>query len=136
MPPSAGPTDIDGWVISNDVEKMNRWRETVAWAEENGCRRVVDEIPDEHYYYVRRLWAGDISPLGAPYFHTRNWKPRRRPSEEEVQQSLQRLLADWPDIVWLELGEITRPLKFTGRKKRRLVVLAVASASPPLGHLV
>jgi hypothetical protein len=112
---------------------MDRWTATVAWAETNRCRNVIDDIPEEQYYFVHRLWAGDISPLGGPYFNPRNWTPRRRPSPEEVDQALQRLGADWRDIVWLELGEITRPLKFTGRKKRRLVVLAVASASPPWG---
>jgi hypothetical protein len=133
-PPSLpSPLILTGWVITNDVEKMHRWNETVSWAETNGCRNVVDDIPEEQYYFVHRLWAGGISPLGGPYFLPRNWKPRRRPSHEEVDQALQRLIADWRDIVWLELGEITQPLKFTGRKKRRLLVLAVASTSPPWG---
>ena len=75
---------------------------------------------------VRKLPWGTI-------FLPWNWTPRQRPSEREVRQSMQRLVADWHSIVGNELGEITRPLRLTGRKKRRLVVLAIASGSPPWG---
>ena len=127
------PVILGAWPGTNDVEKMERWEETVAWAERNGCRRVVDDIPDEEFYFVSEPWGGSVNFHGGPIFLPWNWTPRQRPSEREVRQSMQRLVADWHSIVGNELGEITRPLRLTGRKKRRLVVLAIASGSPPWG---
>jgi hypothetical protein len=36
----------------NDSEKMQRWAETIAWADTNGCRQIVDEIPEQDFYFV------------------------------------------------------------------------------------
>jgi len=33
LPPPPQPLILNGWVFSNDVEKRNRWEETLAWAQ-------------------------------------------------------------------------------------------------------
>ena len=35
------PLILAGWAYSNDVEKMQRWEETVAWARDNGCPEII-----------------------------------------------------------------------------------------------
>jgi hypothetical protein len=52
-PPSPPtPLILAGWIYSNDSEKMQRWAETIAWADTNGCRQIVDEIPEQDFYFV------------------------------------------------------------------------------------
>lgn len=46
------PLILAGWAYSNDVEKMQRWEETVAWAAINGCTNLVSGIPDSDFYFV------------------------------------------------------------------------------------
>ena len=52
-PPSPPkPLILTGWAYSNDVEKMPRWEQTVAWATDNGCIEVVTGMPDHDFYFV------------------------------------------------------------------------------------
>jgi hypothetical protein len=53
------PLILAGWAFSNDIEKRQRWQETVDWAATNGCSTLIDAIADEDYYEL-----GD--PSGGP----------------------------------------------------------------------
>jgi hypothetical protein len=54
-PPSPPkPLILAGWAYSNDVEKMRRWEETVAWAAKNGCANLMSGIPDSDFYFVEK----------------------------------------------------------------------------------
>lgn len=46
------PLILAGWVHSNDAQKMERWRETVDWAEANGSAEIIEQVDD--YYTVAR----------------------------------------------------------------------------------
>jgi hypothetical protein len=129
-PPS--PLILAGWVFSNDVEKMRRWDETVAWATNNGCPEVV-EIPDGDFYYVEEPTSHTIGPLGGPMYRPWDFEEKGRPSSNQVAECLEALLSGWQDIVGPKLARITRPLAFTGARARRLLVLADGSAHPPWG---
>ena len=59
--------------------------------------------------------------------------PKSAPDDATITQQLEVLQARWGEIVGAELAAITRPLEFTGRKKRCLVVWADKSAKPPWG---
>ena len=52
--PSSPPTPLilAGWAYSTDAEKLNRWEETLAWAERNGCSNVTASIGDSDFYCV------------------------------------------------------------------------------------
>jgi hypothetical protein len=56
-----------------------------------------------------------------------------RPSSEVLQKSMETLLNKWPKVAGKELSGITRPLAFTGRKARRLLVQAESGSRPPWG---
>jgi len=45
------PLILSGWAFSSDAQKKQRWEETVMWAVQNGCPRLVD-IPDTNFYCV------------------------------------------------------------------------------------
>jgi hypothetical protein len=59
------PLILAGWAYSNDVEKMRRWQETVAWASNNGCAGLV-EVPGEDFCYVEEPASYTAGPLGGP----------------------------------------------------------------------
>lgn len=127
------PLILAGWAYSNDIEKMQRWEETVAWAEKNGCPDLVTGIPDEDFYFVEMPTRYAVGLLGGPMYRTWNFEAKNRPSSEQLAQSLTTLRSHWSEIVGHEIARITRPLAFTGAKARRLVVFALASATPPWG---
>jgi hypothetical protein len=52
-PPSPPkPLILAGWAYSNDYEKLQRWEETVAWANKNGCAEIVKSVLDSDFYFV------------------------------------------------------------------------------------
>lgn len=133
-PPSPPkPLILAGWAYSNDVEKMQRWEVTVAWATDNGCIEVVAGIPDHDFYFVRDLTTYAIGPTGGPMYRPWDFDSKLRPSSEDVAHHFEMLNSRWTEIVGLELAHITHPLAFTGEKARRLLVQAECSACPPWG---
>lgn len=127
------PLILAGWAYSNDIEKMRRWEETVAWAEKNGCSNLVTGIPDEDFLFVEEPTSYRVGPLGGPIYRDWDFEAKKRPSSEQVAQTLKNLRSHWSEIVGDEIARITRPLAFTGAKARRLLVFAVGSSTPPWG---
>lgn len=133
-PPSPPkPLILAGWAFSNDVEKMQRWEETVAWANDNGCPEVVRTIHDDDFYFVSEPTTYVVGPAGGPMYRPWDFDSKYRPSSEEVAEHFEKLKSQWLEIVGPELGNITRPLSFTGEKVRRLLVHANGSFRPPWG---
>jgi hypothetical protein len=59
------PLILAGWACSNDVEKADRWRETVLWAEQNGFSELT-KIDSDDWYSVEQPSSYEIGPLGGP----------------------------------------------------------------------
>jgi hypothetical protein len=133
-PPSPPvPLILAGWVYGNDLEKMNRWGETVVWADSNGCADLVSNIPEQDFYCVDCPTTYAVGPRGGPMIRPRDSQTKSRPASEELAKHMDILISRWPEIVGQELTSITRPVAFTGAKARRLLVLADAAAVPPWG---
>ena len=120
------PLIIAGWVYSNDVDKMQRWGKTIAWAAKNGCSNLVSGIPDRDFYFVEKPTSYEIGPLGGPIYRVWDFEVKGRPSSEQIDQFMEALLSCWSEIVGKKLASSTRPLAFTGKKH------VVSSFSPPL----
>ena len=127
------PLILAGWAYSNDVEKMQRWEETVAWAEKNGCSNLGSGIPGRDFYFVENPTSYTVGPLGGPMYRAWDSEAKYCPSLEQITQLMDALLSRWPEIVGNEIGNSTRPLAFTGEKARRLLVFADAAFNPPWG---
>jgi len=133
IPPSPpNPLILAGWSYSNDVEKMLRWEETVAWARINGCADIV-EISDQDFYYVDEPSTYSVGPLGGPLYLPWDFQAKNRLPPNQVAEYIEALKSRWQDTVGPELALITRPIVFTGTKARRLLVQADAAARPPWG---
>ena len=128
------PLILMGWNHSNDLDKKERWEETLKWAKENNLENLIPEISAADSYFVENPNDKPISPLGSPIQLPWNYSPKVRPSEEVVQNALQTLKENWVKIVGHELGSATAPLRFSGRRMRRLVAAARADYEPPWGE--
>lgn len=131
LPPK--PLILAGWAYTNDIEKMQRWKETVAWAEKNGCTNLVSGIPDQDFYFVEEPTSYAVGPMGGPMYRAWDFEAKSRPSPEQVAKIMESLVSRWSEIIGSEIGSITRPLAFTGEKARRLLVWADAGFTPPWG---
>jgi len=127
------PLILTGWVFSNDTQKSLRWEETQTWASANGCKALVDSIPDEDYYVVDQLTTYAVGPFGGPMYLEWDSEPKPRPTKVELQRCLNLLSTRWPEVAGADLAAVTEPLSFSGAKARRLVVRAEAGARAPWG---
>ncbi len=46
---------LNGWVYSTDYAKKLRWKETVEWAQENGCSELIPELKKAEKYEVNKI---------------------------------------------------------------------------------
>jgi hypothetical protein len=122
-----------GGLIPNDVEKIQRWKETVEWADKNGCTEMVSGIPEQDFYSVEKPTSYMIGPMGGPMYCAWDFEVKGCPTSRQIKEYMDTLLSHWPEIVGNEIASITRPLAFTGRKARRLLVFADSAAIPPWG---
>ena len=105
----------------------------VPWPEVLELIDAFDEQQQEekaHSRFIRENYVGG----------GRNWdygfgdsseSKKPTPSRETVANALEVLKVRWAEIVGAELGPITRPLRFTGRRKRKLLVWADINGVPP-----
>ncbi len=132
MPPE--PLILAGWAYTNDVEKMQRWEETISWATNNGCFDLLSDIPETDYYYVDEPTSHSVGPLGGPMYRPWDLESKNRPPSDMIVKAMEILLTGWPEIVGPELSNITWPIAFTGGKARRLLVRADNRGCPPWGE--
>lgn len=129
--PPPRPLILANWDYSNDSERKNRWEETLEWASRHGMLGLIGDIPEEAMYKADlelstlRLMSGD------PYAN-RHFKPQPVLSAQMKIEVMERLRDRWKGVAG-PIAEFTRPLRFSGRKGRRLVVFAAAEFSPPWG---
>lgn len=107
---------------------MQRWEETVAWANINGCLEFVKGIPDNEFYFVSEPTSYTVGPFGGPMYLPWNFDSKLIPSYEEITRHFEELKSRWSEIVGLELAHITRPISFTGRRHAACLSLPIVLA--------
>ncbi len=132
LPKPPIPLILNGWVYSNDAEKMNRWKDTVQWAKNAQCDEIISAVPEDDFYYTEELTTSQVGPLGGPLYRSWDFKSKSRPDQEALAQALERLINEWPSIA-VGFSSHTKPLGFTGAKARRLVVAFNSDELPPWG---
>lgn len=127
------PLILAGWAHSNDAEKMRRWRETLDWASANGCAGLLEGIADQDFYKVEHPTSYSVGPMGGPCYRPWDFDAKVRPPDDELAKHLEYLSAHWAEFAGSSLATVTKPLAFTGKKARRLLVRAESTAAPPWG---
>ena len=82
---------------------------------------------------VSELSTYEVGPMGGPMYLEWDSSPKTTPSAEEAESSIHLLTTNWKEIAGLDLASHTKPLRFTGKKRRRLLVLADPKYVPPWG---
>jgi hypothetical protein len=126
--PPPTPLILAGWTFSTDSDKQRRWHETVEWASVHRFQTLILPLREADQYRVVELGGGCVIGLGDQYEQA-----KVRPREVDTLAALDYLSANWQSIVGVEFSRMTRPLRFTGRKRRRLIVVADSHYTPPWG---
>ncbi len=125
---------LAGWNGTNDIEKKERWEETVAWAKANDCADIVERIPDTDFYVVETPSTYVVGPFGGPMYRPWDFESKTRPTLEQLKSHLRRLQSRWGEIVTdAAISRATKPIAFTGPKARSLLVQADPAVQPPWG---
>ena len=132
--PPPVPLILSGWVYSNDVAKACRWSDTLSWAESHGFSDLIPKFANEQKYMVAEMSCYDVGPRGGPMYLPWNRDEKERRTEGALKSAFVKLEKDWAMIAGEKLAAVTRPMGFTGRKKRRLLVKADPSVKPPWGE--
>jgi hypothetical protein len=74
------------------------------------------------------------SPKALPTRLPWHSEPKERPSDEKIDLALRKLKAFWLQVAGTELAKNTEPMRFSGKKQRRLVVKANPDYQPPWGR--
>jgi hypothetical protein len=131
--PPPMPLILNGWGFSNDVDKAAHWTLTLEWVEKFGCKNLIPEFGEDQKYSVEEMTSYTVGPYGGPMYLEWNYDPKHRPQPDEERKALDTLKANWGNIAAPEVAAATKPLQFTGQKRRRLLVGARKNTTPPWG---
>ena len=132
LPKPPVPLILNGWIFSNDAEKMRRWEDTVLWARNARCDEIVDSVPEDDFYCIEELTTQEGGPLGGPMYRSWDFSSKDKPNQEARSKALQRLSEEWSSLA-CGFSTHTMPLGFTGAKARRLVIGVGTDDAPPWG---
>jgi hypothetical protein len=108
----------------------------IEWANKHGfAEKLISDLPDTLCFDVAERMAG-VSDQGNgwwPEYGEQHHDPRRKPSGDEVRETLAALKQKWAMVVGAKLASSTRPIRFTGQKSRRLLVEANPAEIPVWG---
>lgn len=132
LPKPPVPLILNGWVFSNDVEKMDRWEDTLRWAQTAGCEPITSSLSDDDFYQTEEVTSYRIGPLGGPMHHPWDFETKQKPGQQVLDTGLLRLRENWPDLA-IGFATGTHPVGFSGNKARKLVVAVSEQVLPPWG---
>ena len=119
---------LSGWTMSSDFEKQERWNRTLLWAELNNCTHLLPVLQEDEKYYVEEFSSY------TPFHHENKHHPKAyKPTKNEAQSALNVLKNIWKELLDEEFALKTKPLLFSGRKYRSLLVSYQVGYLPPWG---
>jgi len=128
------PLILNGWVYSNDKEKQDRWNATVKWADDHGLSHLIPELSESDIYSVDEITTYTVGPMGGPMYLAWNSEPRTSPGRLDVENALKILTSNWAEIIGKDYSNFSMPQRFTGARKRRLVVSVKVNTKAPWGE--
>ena len=119
----------------SNADKLSRLREQLAWAAEREWLvesfRYLESIPLEHWNTGSDVnWFRDGYPRGH-FGWTSDPKPKLARDQAIALISL--LRTNWAAVAGEQLSAVCQPVRFSGRRGRRLVVDCVIGSRPPWG---
>jgi hypothetical protein len=134
------PLILGGASFSTANMIRSRWKETLAWAKNNQCmdRLLMHYVMPPYGQGMAEEIAGSCSKFRGDGLINPCWNTQQRlkPNDLEVRDSLILLKSQWEIIAGVPLAALTKPIEFTGRKSRRLLVSVVKDGLPEWGTWV
>lgn len=126
------PFILAAWWATNDNQKHTRWIETVQWAKSNNCLKLIN-VDEIEFYEVENPTDYEIGPLGGPLYLPWSFDSKKPLDSKTEKELFSKLVSNWINIVGEQLGQVTKPIKFSGKKRRKLIVYADPTSTPPWG---
>lgn len=123
------PLILAGWIYSSDVDKQDRWKATVRWAEVNNLSHLIPQLEPHEQYCTEHV----TTSYPEQRYRLDRYTERERPTNESLAEALEILKKNWVVIAGDELATACRPTKFSGRKARCLIVTVTSNIQPPWG---
>lgn len=137
IPAPPVPLILAGAAFSTADAIRQRWIDLLKWSIAYGFSELLlANLPPAPIRDVAEDIAG-VSCDGQGWWPTfgEQFHPKKQKYPRPVViTTLNLLKQNWPQIVGAELGINARPLRFTGKKYRRLLVAANSAFRPPWGH--
>jgi hypothetical protein len=127
------PLILSGWHYSNDIQKRDRWQQTVDWAKKNNCLELIAKIPSDNFHRVANPTDFQVGPLGGPMFRPWDSTSKAKPSADVLEKAIKTLRDHWPQIAGIYLAKLTCPQSIRGPKGRRLIVEVTGLGDAPWG---
>ncbi len=127
---------LSGWAFSSDLDKQQRWQQTIAWAERHSYSHLLPSLTEDDCYCVVSLSTSyrPRSRCGKVFDECQYHPPAERPTDSALDAAMQRLREAWPAVAGPELGAVCCPAEFSGAKARKLIVtISARDARPPWG---
>jgi len=136
LPKPPVPLILAGAAFSRASDIRQRWIDLITWANEYEFSALLSRnLPEPPDHDVADAIAG-VSEDGKgwwPEIGEQFHDPKQKPSKKVVAETLEHLKLKWTEIVGNDLARATSPVKFTGKKSRRLIVIANLEFTPPWG---
>lgn len=137
IPEPPVPLIMGGAAFSSATAIRQRWNDLLVWAATHDLLPALLELlPPPPDIDVAESYAG-VSVNGHgwwPEHGEQDHPPRMKPAADAVRATLGRLQQHWASVVGDDLAASTRPIRFSGHKRRRLIVAANPEATPPWGN--
>ena len=122
------PLILSAWWWTSDSAKQLRFMQHIYFA---GDMDVLEEF-DRNIRNLSKdewLYTGEIV-VDDPSLRW-NFEPKSIPPDKKIKEALSILIENWERLAGPEIYKATQPLRFTGKKYRRLLVLADSRVKPP-----
>ena len=90
LPTPPIPLILNGWVFSNDAEKLQRWKDTVQWARNALCEEIVLAVTEDDFYFTEEVTTYEVGPLGCPMYQSWDFESKSKPDHESIAHALPR----------------------------------------------
>jgi hypothetical protein len=93
---------------------------------------LIPTLSEQDGYWVNVLSTYPVGPGGGPNYLPWDYRTKSKPTAEQEQETFSRLKARW-DHIAAELAPFTAPHRFSGRKRRQLLVSVWGNHPAPWG---
>lgn len=125
------PYVLGMWWGTSDQCKHDQWRRLISWTGARGLGHLIPEFAETDRYEVEAMSTG-CPDVWVPH-SSKSHPPAATPSCTEAKEAFEKLVSRWKEITAGKLGGVLRPIRFSGKRRRRLLVKVAEDVPAPWG---